>query len=582
MWQRAERVSLLDAENVVSKYYKLITFSPGKQLIATALLIIVLVICCLLVTIPANNVLTYLKNLLVYVVESLVLIALLSPLKFTRILNLRRITNFITALFLLTLPAEIMLSRIGNINGLGLTAASGLSLLVLSAFYNIIVAILVSLSISTIAPICGIFVLGHNISNQIPAIFSASFISLSIGLVALAIIEYLGKRRGVSPLSSLRAFMRAWLVGEQDPLENLMLDLGTTDKVEVKTIVLKREEGEPIALVFPSFHFGPFRSLGSARFPYLLEGFLEPSMRTFVFHTPCSHERNLATSSRSLEIARSVASSITSYYAQIVEYRMCRPLVVRKGEWEVFALRGPTMIVPFLTNIVKGNDDLPYSVWEETEEILSEKPQLNLVAVVDTHALKGPPYEDVNEFSRIIESLRNNEECYEEELYVGYGEVEGVRCPELCYDKVKVLSLRFGEDRYVMVYLYGNNVDPLTREKIVMYLRNLGYKEPVVITPDDHSCAASFKAKPYYVVGDCPYLYDAVIEAAKKASENESRASYVTLEHIFHDVELAGNNIWRLTEMIDDLGKVAARAIVVVIILANILAVLTVPALLSL
>lgn len=579
---KAGKVSLLDAENVVSKYYRLITFSPGKQLIAIALLAIVLVIYSLLVTVPASNVLEYIKNLSLYLTESLVLIALLSPLRLTRILNLRRITNFTTAILLLTLPAEVVLSRLGNINGLGLAAASGLSLLVFSAFYKVLTAVLISLGISIIAPICGIVISGRDVGALITAILSASFISLSVGLVALATIEHLGKKRGISPLSSLRAFMRAWLIGEQDLLENLMLDLGTTDKVEVKTVILKREEGEPIALVFPSFHFGPFRSLGSARFPYLLEDSLEPSMRVFVFHTPCSHERNIATSSRSLEIARSVASSIASYYTQIAEHRMCRPLVLRKGEWEIFTLRGPTMMVSFLTNIVKGNDDLPYSVWEKAKEVLDGKPQLNLVAIADTHALKGPPYEDVNEFSHIIESLRNSEECSVEELYVGYGEVEGVRCPELCYNKVKVLTFRFGEDRYVLVYLYGNNVDPLTREKIVSQLRDLGYKEPVLVTPDDHSCAASFKTKPYFVVADCPYLYDAVAEAVKKASENESRASYVTLEHIFHDVELAGNNIWRLTEMIDDLGKVAARVIVAVIILTNILAVLTVPALLSL
>jgi putative membrane protein len=568
-------VLILDAENVVSKYYRIITFSPGKRLVAVSLLATVLVIYCLVVTIPSDDVLTYFMNLSVYLVESLAIVMLLFPLKLTRVFNLRRIINFVTAILLLTLPAEVVLSRLGNIRGLGLTAASGLSLLILSAFYGMMVAVLISLAISTIAPICGSFVLSHGKVSSILAILSASLISLSIGLVALVIIERLGREKGVSPLNSLRAFMRAWLVGEQNLLENLMLNLGVTDKVKVKTIILKREEGEPIVLVFPSFHFGPFRNIGSARFPYLLEDSLEPSMKVFVFHTPCSHERNLATSSRSLEIARSVASSIASYYTQIVEYGMCKPLTLRKGEWEVFALRGPTMLATFLTNVVRGNDDLPYAVWEKTEDILNKKPWLNLVAVADTHALKGPPYEDINEFSHIIESLKNGEACNEEEFYVGYGETEGLSCPELCYNKVKVLSLRFGEDRYALVYLYGNNVDPLTREKIVTHLKNLGYRDPVVVTPDDHSCAASFKARPYYVVADCPHLCEAVVEAARKASESESRASYATIEHVFHDVELAGHNIWKLTEMIDELGKLATRAVISVIVFTNVLTALT-------
>ncbi|MDW8011167.1 MAG: DUF2070 family protein, partial [Sulfolobales archaeon] len=418
-------------------------------------------------------------------------------------------------------------------------------------------------------------VLKYDILKTTVLVTSTGLFSLVIGVLALHLIERLGRSRGVSPLKSVRAFMRTWLTGNHEDLEDLIRSFGVVDKVRIRTLVFKLERGEPIALVFPDIHFGPFRNVGSSRFLYALEENLEPYMEVFVFHTPGSHERNIATSSESYEVAKAVASSIRSYYNQLSGYGMCKPEVIRDGGWEVHALRGPTSLVYFFTNIQQGSDDLPFSIWRKAEEVLKSRQELNLVAVADSHSAKGPPVRDSKELLNLIEKIGSMDRCAEEDFYVGYGEVTGVGCRELCYDKVKVLSFRFSDgEKYAVVYLYGNNVDIKTRDNIVNLMKKLGYSESLVATPDDHSCAASFKEKPYYVVSGCSNLYDAISRAAEIASENESRAEYVTLENIFHEVELAGQNVWKLTSLIEDLGRTTIRALFTTIVLVNALAVL--------
>ncbi|MCS7109162.1 MAG: DUF2070 family protein, partial [Sulfolobales archaeon] len=231
----------------------------------------------------------------------------------------------------------------------------------------------------------------------------------------------------------------------------------------------------------------------------------------------------------------------------------------------------------FFTNIHQGNDDLPFSIWRKTEDIFKVNRELNIVAIADSHSAKGPPIKDGEELLHLVERIGSVNKCVEEEVYVGYSEVSGLGCRELCYDKVKVLSFRFSSgEKYALVYLYGNNVDLETRNNITNLMKSLGYNESLVVTPDDHSCAASFKERPYYVVSGCSSLYEAISRAVEKASENESRARYVTLENIFHEVELAGQNIWRLTSLIEDLGRTAMRTLLTTIALSNALAALSI------
>ena len=62
--------------------------------------------------------------------------------------------------------------------------------------------------------------------------------------------------------------------------------------------------------VFPTTHFGPFRSIGSSRFIYRLEDVLGSRYQLLVFHTPESHDRNLVSSDDVEELVKYVNNHI--------------------------------------------------------------------------------------------------------------------------------------------------------------------------------------------------------------------------------------------------------------------------------
>ncbi len=566
-------MSEVDAESAVSRYYRLLTIAPGKRATSLILLAVVLTVYALATSLPAKSLEVYAESASLYALEALLLVLLLMPLRRTRVFNLKRLVNLATSLLLVTLPTEVVLSRLGDLRGVGISAGSGLAFFILSGISGLGIALPFSVLPAILVPLVGGLALGYEPQRLLSSAVFLSLASLAVGALSLYSIERLGRNRGVSPLGSARAFLKTWLTGDHKHLEEMMRSLGVTDRVRVGVLVFRREQDKPVALVFPDIHFGPFRNVGSARFPYFLEESLGHTVEAFVFHTPGSHERNLTTSSESYEKARAVASSIVSYYGQLVGYGMCRPSVLRDGEWEAYVLRGPTASVCFLTNTLRGSDDLPHGVWRKVEEAFGERRGLNLVVAVDSHSAKGPRIGSEEELSGLVEKLRGADECREEEVYVGYGEAVGTGCRELCHDKVKALTIRFSDgERYAIVYLYGNNVDIRAREEIVSRLERMGYKNPLVVTPDDHSCAATFKEKPYYVVSDCPSLYEAIARAVERAAESETRADYVTIEHVFHDAELAGQNLWKLASLIDDLGGTALRLFLAVSVSVNLLA----------
>jgi putative membrane protein len=561
-------VVLVNAEAIVGRYYRMITASPARTSTSIALVLLLVLIYSILLTLPKLDPAELVGAFELYSAEVLLFIVALSPLVRTRVFNARRLLNLALVTLLVTLPAELILGRLGGLAGLGLSTGSGFLVYVLVAFLSLPVVVVASVASTALAATLGRAVVGLNLPyGVVVTALLISAISSAIGLTSIFIIERSGWRKGVSPVRAIRAFTRAWILGDREALEDLFRSYGVSDRVSVKAVVFFREGGNPVALVYPGFHFGPFRSVGSARFLYLLEERLSPAVDVLVFHTPGSHERNIATFTQSFEIARAVATTISSYSPLLARMGLCRPQVVREGGWELYVIRGPTLLIGYLANTERGNDDLPYSLWKLGERVQIESKPLNLVAVADSHSAKGEKVSELEIPHSLIQKLRDPGSCSEEEFYLGYAEVSGVMCRELCSDRVKVVTLRYSDGtRYAIVYVYGNNMSAETREKIVALLRERGIEEPLVVTPDDHSCAASFKEKPYHVVSDCQHLYQAILKALEDAIESEAPARYVTLEHIFSDVELAGDNVWRLTQLVGSLGRLTAKLLVVTLI----------------
>ncbi|OYT50897.1 MAG: hypothetical protein B6U73_03010 [Desulfurococcales archaeon ex4484_204] len=454
---------------------------------------------------PTNSPLSVAQSVAQYSILGVTLPIMYSILIATRVFNLKRVVGLSGVMFLASLPAEVVMYRLTGLKGTGILASSGLAFVILNGFYHL-----------------------------------------------------------------MRAFLKTWFTGNPVKLEDALNSYAVEGDLRVKVVAVAREGAEPVMLVFPTVHYGPFRNVGSARFIYHLQERFGPSVKALVFHTAGSHEHNLVSSESSEELAKVIRNSVNNYFAVSAKLGMCKPYRVRSRDgWEVFTLNGPTFVAMFFTNRGRGNDDLPYELWEVAEQ----QPVPLLIAVADSHSFRGPKVVDVGELMEPLKEALGRYSCVEgEEFYVGYGEGRAslTECRGLCSDVVKALSIRFRDgSRYGLVYIYGNNMDGGYREELESRVRSLGYIDVEVVTPDDHSCAASFKESPYDVVSRCGSLTRAVAEAASEAMASEVRAYYSTMEVVVKGVRYVGSKIYDMLSGLEVIGRRAEELLIILALAVN-------------
>ncbi|OYT44455.1 MAG: hypothetical protein B6U85_10010, partial [Desulfurococcales archaeon ex4484_42] len=125
-----------------------------------------------------------------------------------------------------------------------------------------------------------------------------------------------------------------------------------------------------------------------------------------------------------------------------------------------------------------------------------------------------------------------------------------------------------------LVYIYGNNMDGKFRRKLEKLIWSLGITDAEIITPDDHSCAASIKESPYDIVSECRSLVNAVRKALTSAINNEVRAKYSTLEVVIKNVKFVGHKIFDIAYSVQGVAKVAERMLMLALALLNLLPIL--------
>jgi len=568
----------MELDYITRKYYKRLHILPRPSTLV--LLYIALIIGLGIVN--SGNFLSInhiMSSLMKYSILGLLLPALYAILLVSKVFNVKRVVGLSMAVLIASLPAEIIFYWLIGLRGLGILSTTGFIFIILSVFVNPALAV----PLATV-PTLIIFILINGISTGIVrgdlfiTALTVQSLSLTAGLMYLLFLEDLGRKYGYSPVRIIRAFINTWFTGNPLKLESEFSRYSSSvGDLRVKIVTINREYSESLALIFPTLHFGPFRNIGSSRFIYHLQDLLEPRIKPFIFHTPGSHEHNLVSSEDSERIAKAINNAIDEVYRIESSFNMCKPYRVRASNgWESFVLNGPTFIALFLVNKKLGNDDLPYELWSVLNSV-GENVDNNilLTAIADSHSFKGPKVEDVSEVMDVITRALNKYSCNSgEEFYSGYGEATASvsECRGLCNDLVRVLTLRFKDgSRYALIYIYGNNMDGAFRLKLERVVKDMGVDDVEIVTPDDHSCAASIKETPYDIVSECASLLRAVKLAISEAIANEVKSSYSTMELIIKGVKFVGGNIFKIAYSLHDVGRLAERMLLLILILLNLL-----------
>jgi len=558
----------MDSESVARRYYRRLFLLPrGYVLVATYVAILTLV--AVLQLLPSTNLLSYLVSLMTYLVGGAVFFISYLPITYSKSFNVKRVLGLTTSLIAVFSVAEVLFSRFLGLRGLGILASSGLAYMILSAFIGPLRAIPASL----IPQLITYAVINHipNFEALLPKVPKALLVqalSLLSSLSFLLTIELRGKSLGVKPITLLNSFLATWFSSNPKHIEEEFNNYAASDDVLVRFVALKRDGGEPILLTFPTIHYGPFKNVGSARFIYEVEDHLSSRYVLYVFHTPGSHERNLVTSEDVEYIAKYVNTNVDGLVSKSAELSLCEPYsVVGDGGWEAYVIPYKTGLIAFIKNLVSGSDDLPYGIWG----LLNDYGGVYTYAVVDSHSFKGPIEGDVGKFKKLLHAVMNSYKCVEDpNALVGHGEAYIRSIPRgVCFNKVKTLVMQVGNSRHALIYIYGNNMDGSFRKRLVDEVKELGFNYVEVVTPDDHSCAATLKESPYDIVTYDAEIVNAVKEAIKEAVNNMSKVKVSTADIIIKNVRIVSNKIWDMMKALDELGKLAGKYIPLVILAMN-------------
>ena len=324
------------------------------------------------------------------------------------------------------------------------------------------------------------------------SLFSTAAALLSSTIVALGL--------GGRGLSYARAAILAWADDNYELLESIIE--GVEEEVTWNALILKKNDGDFIGLVEPGIHYGPFRGVGSSRFPYYL---LKASQwRLFPLHGCGSHERNLVSSRDAASYATRIAESAT------VNARRCRaikPDRVEAGHWSGILL-GCSEKPFLLATSNRGVEDVPCSAI----------PYKDSIVFIDMHNFETdrPKLEHLD--ALIEKALRAKTQCTTRPRccwrLIHLDEKLASKL-NLCSAWLLYLRYECSGEGLEMVLLPANNIEPNAAKAYASSLREVN-----LLTIDDHSCAAAIEEGVAPLQFD-PRLVDIVNSARRECRMDE-------------------------------------------------------------
>ncbi|MEM0026747.1 MAG: DUF2070 family protein [Ignisphaera sp.] len=377
-------------------------------------------------------------------------------------------------------------------------------------------------------------------------------------LASLTIIRSLKRHKGYNVLRIANAWLKFMLSGDGGDLEEALDNIGVEFDAQTKVLLFDRGS-DAIALITPTIHFGPYRTIGSTLLPYDIESSLESKgFKVFVFHGAGSHELDLTKRSYGTLLASELSLRLSKERRDMPTELVYEPFRVFNGFREAMVLQTDTTSMLIITPVAIGGDDMPYELQPIAEDIAKLYGFRDAI-VVDAHNVEGKRDTNVSSFDSLIKAgiSRRSRVC--EELLVGYGEsrirdyVKGV-----CRNKVKVLTIKCNENLYSIIYLYGNNAKIGVRENLRKVALENGYKDAEIVTLDDHSCAGITFDAPYHSIDVNNSLIESIKRALESSLHDLKPASCKYTRYVFR-VKVAGNKIFELLNIATDIGSLLLK-----------------------
>ncbi|MCS7385980.1 MAG: DUF2070 family protein [archaeon GB-1867-005] len=400
----------------------------------------------------------------------------------------------------------------------------------------------------------------------------------------LAIIDFkVTKGTGMSGIELFRAFMQNWLAGKKTALEQILSRNANVKDVKITSIIFFSKKEKPkYAIVIPSFHFGPFRNIGSSQLPSkIMETLHNEGINAVVLHGASSHEEDLT----SEEDCHKVLDTIRKMMKKVKPKALSASPVMKAvhGKATAYCQCYEDTALIIITRAPRLTEDPPK--WVE-EKIVHEARKLGLkeAIVIDAHnsisdieILNRNDYEELVEAAKkaLLKAIKSEQHPLKigtaRRRIVEYTEKQGIG-----RGGVLATVIETGGRRFTTIVFDGNNMIPEFREKVLQALKSTGLEEIEVLTTDTHSVSGlTTIARGYHPVGEAVNqnkLIEYTIEVAIEALKNLTEVTYTIESVTVKEVKILGE---KLLQKISQAIEISLRTAKKVAIIAYLISIVT-------
>ncbi len=367
--------------------------------------------------------------------------------------------------------------------------------------------------------------------NQIDVVPLLGIIFVGISILWTVLADKAGRPNIKSTFDLLQAFLAAWT--DNDPNKMERFTESRSEQQIVKTLIgrFTNNSGDPVNIILPDIHPGPFNPIGGSNLPYVL--FTAFSRKAIVLHSISDHSLNIPSKS---ELDRYVMSLDKQKINS--GHNLCSlPCQVHVSGFTATGLKFGNTAILLLSRAPEGMDDLSDEI-QKALEGYSISLGFSNTLVVDCHNALGTQLSQRNnEFlltagKRCLKELNQSQEF---PFRIGFANLRDISYEadslkdDLGGSGLATVVLHVNARYFVIGWADSNNMDNTLRRHIVSYMSKKGLEMLEICTSDTHSTSGKRTRQGYYAFGsltDPRVASEIFYSLSRKSIENVTSSKF--------------------------------------------------------
>jgi len=393
--------------------------------------------------------------------------------------------------------------------------------------------------------------------------------------------------RKVTPNSSIFEFLKgyidSWVLDEPNRLENLLSDNSIDITVDTYLLTLPDTKWRPTYLIIPYFHFGPFRNIGSSRFPSIISEYLylRKGVNSMIFHTPTSHDLDLSSHKETKQAIEQVI--------ELSEPIICTGIsnihTIQVDDVRVYTIKLNNSIVVILES--SEMEDLPLDLAKKIVEY-GKRLGYKEVIVIDAHnSLRSIKYQipERTLASMLSASKRALRDSLDKDIYSFKAGFIKINIPTFTRRKglgeagISILIWETLTELNTIINIDSNNLSTQLREDIIKLVKSKFNSRVVVTTTDTHEVTAiPLNERGYALLGEKDQGKKLILTSISKAigrALNELKETDIIIYHKKVKTKVLGmDTIEKMGIMLNKAYNMMMKGLLYIIIPSTILHIL--------